>query len=133
MIDKSNVYKICKDRNGSFSFEKVNALVQRLFPETKSGQLTKEHVKELLSHLDNNKNEITDEGWLKKKHSEGNLKLTKLSGATDSSQHSIEDEELIQYVNRINSLILEDKLLRGRHPIRIENFFQECGDGIILR
>ena len=132
LIDKSNVYRICKERIGPLSFEKINALVQSLFPETKSGQLTKGQIKELLDNLKNDKSELQSESW-PKKQSESNLKLTKLSGATESSQHSIDYDELSQYANRINSLISEDKLLSNRFPINVENFFHECGDGLILR
>jgi hypothetical protein len=132
MVDKGDIYKICKKKDSSLTFENVNNLLQSLFPE-KSGLLTKEQVNELLENISKEKNELPKEIGLKKKHSENNLKLTKTSGATESSQHSIDDDEINQYVNRVNSLISEDKLLSKRYPIKFESFFQECGDGLILR
>lgn len=70
---------------------------------------------------------------LKKENSIGNMRITRIGGATESSQHSFDEDELEQFVHHINIRIQHDKFLGKRFPIEPKNFFEECSDGLILR
>lgn len=59
-------------------------------------------------------------------------KLTRLSGATESSSHSIDQEELEQFALHLNGISQRDKDLKGREPVTISNFFASCQDGLLL-
>lgn len=138
MIDSSQVYKICKQKDPSFAFEKVNSAINKLFPGGKSGQLSQEQLDELLNELQSQKKHENavpafrePNAVLKKETSSGNLRI--ISGATESSQHSIDEDEVQQYVKHINSVISDDRVLSARYPIKNELLFQECQDGLLLR
>lgn len=135
MIDSSQVYKICKQKDLSFTFEKVNGAMNKLFPDGKSGQLSEEQVEALIEELNAQKNDkpmpTIKDPILKKESSSGNLRI--ISGATESSQHSIDEDEVEQYVKHINSVISDDRLLSFRYPIKNDLLFQECQDGLLLR
>lgn len=59
-------------------------------------------------------------------------KLTRISGATESSSHSIDQEELAQFAVHLNGISQRDKDLKGRPSVNVENFFESCQDGILL-
>ena len=137
MIDSSQVYKVCKQEDSSFTFEKVNKAINKLFPDGKSGQFSQDQIGELLKELNLQKqssavqNNEKTQSSLKKENSSGNLRI--ISGATESSQHSIDNDEVEQFVKHINSVISDDKMLSKRYPISSAHFFQECQDGLLLR
>lgn len=60
--------------------------------------------------------------------------ITRLAGATESSQHSIDDEELEHFVLHINQVLKHDSEMAVRAPIdpQSHQLFQECKDGLIL-
>lgn len=59
-------------------------------------------------------------------------KLTRLSGATESSSHSLDREELEQFALHLNGISKRDKDLKDRESVTIENFFSSCQDGLLL-
>lgn len=61
-------------------------------------------------------------------------KITRLGGATDSTQHSINEDEKEQFVTHINHVLAHDKDISSRLPIATETnqIFQECKDGLLL-
>jgi plastin-1 len=59
-------------------------------------------------------------------------KLTRLTGATESSSHSIDQEELEQFALHLNEILQRDKDLKGREAVTSENFFVSCQDGLLL-
>ena len=59
-------------------------------------------------------------------------KLTRITGATESSSHSIDQEELEQFALHLNEISQRDKDLKGREAVTYENFFASCQDGLLL-
>lgn len=59
-------------------------------------------------------------------------KITRISGATESSSHSIDHEELAQFAVHLNGITQRDKDLKGRPAVCVDNFFESCEDGILL-
>lgn len=61
-------------------------------------------------------------------------KITRLGGATESSQHTINEEEKEQFVHHINSCLATDPDLSHRFPIdgQSHQIFSECEDGLLL-
>ena len=59
-------------------------------------------------------------------------KLTRISGATESSSHSIDQEELAQFAVHLNGITQRDKDLKGRPVVNVDNFFESCQDGLLL-
>ena len=59
-------------------------------------------------------------------------KLTRLSGATESSSHSIDQEELEQFALHLNGISQRDKNLKEREAVTIDNFYSSCQDGLLL-
>ena len=59
-------------------------------------------------------------------------KLTRLTGATESSSHSIDQEELEQFALHLNGILQREKDLKGREAVSSENFFSSCQDGLLL-
>jgi len=57
-----------------------------------------------------------------------------LGGATDSTTHTINEEEKEQFVFHINSVLKNDKDIGSRFPIDGKNMsiFEQCKDGLIL-
>lgn len=64
----------------------------------------------------------------------GKRQITRLAGATESSQHSIDEEELEQFVLHINQVLKDDADIGSRAPIdaRSHQLFQVCQDGLVL-
>eukprot|EP00917_Polyrhabdina_sp_WS-2016_P009934 GHVP01021800.1.p1 GENE.GHVP01021800.1~~GHVP01021800.1.p1 ORF type:complete len:525 (-),score=117.80 GHVP01021800.1:48-1622(-) len=60
--------------------------------------------------------------------------LTMLSGATQSSQHSFDQEEKAQYVLHLNDVLFHDTLIADKMPIDPTNddLFHKIQDGLIL-
>lgn len=58
--------------------------------------------------------------------------MTRLTGATESSSHSIDQEELEQFALHLNGISQRDKDLKGREAVTSENFFTSCQDGLLL-
>lgn len=60
--------------------------------------------------------------------------ITRFAGATGSSQHSMEDEELAQYVIHINEALSGDPILSERLPLdpNSHELFPNCADGLLL-
>lgn len=77
-------------------------------------------------------NESLPEPFQLKKESSG-TNLRRIAGSTDSTQHSIDQEELQQFVHRINATIQNDRILSRFYPVRIDDFFDKCKDGLIIR
>jgi hypothetical protein len=146
------VFKLCRRINPDFTFEKVSRAMSRLV--VKEGMIRKEQFEMLLIELQkktrvgkavadaipngaemlNYPAETTlDCRALKKEASSQNLKLTRISGCTDSTQHSIDEDEVEQYANHISSIIRQDKLLSKRYPISSESLFDRCKDGLLIR
>lgn len=62
-------------------------------------------------------------------------KLVKVQGSTDSTTHSINEEEQEQFVLHINSALKSDKDLAGKLPIDSKSFsdlYEKCKDGLVL-
>ena len=58
--------------------------------------------------------------------------MTRISGATESSSHSIDPEELAQFAVHLNGISQRDKDLKGRPGVNVDNFFESCQDGLLL-
>lgn len=59
-------------------------------------------------------------------------KITRISGATESSSHSLDQEELAQFAVHLNGITQRDKDLKGRPIVSVDNFFESCQDGLLL-
>jgi plastin-1 len=59
-------------------------------------------------------------------------KITRLMGATESSSHSLDQDELEQFAAHLNGIARKDKDLSGRDNIDVDNFFASCQDGLLL-
>lgn len=59
-------------------------------------------------------------------------KITRISGATESSSHSLDQEELDQFALHLNEICKHDKDLKQREEINSDNFFDSCQDGLVL-
>jgi plastin-1 len=64
----------------------------------------------------------------------GKKQITRIAGATGSSQHSIDEEELEQFVLHINQVLRDDSDIGNRASIdpKTHQLFQECQDGLVL-
>ena len=63
-------------------------------------------------------------------------KLFKLGGATDATQHSINEDEHEAFTTHINQTLRNDEDLKSRLPIDVDNFnalYEACSDGLLLR
>lgn len=62
----------------------------------------------------------------------GKKQITRIGGATESSQHSIDEEELEQFVLHINQVIESDSDIGNRAPLKPNQLFTACQDGLVL-
>lgn len=62
----------------------------------------------------------------------GKKQITRMGGATESSQHSIDEEELEQFVLHINQVLQGDPDLGNRVPLKPAQLFAACQDGLVL-
>lgn len=64
----------------------------------------------------------------------GRKQITRIAGATQSSQHSIDEEELEQFVLHINQVLKQDADISDRANIdpHSHQLFQACQDGLVL-
>ena len=63
------------------------------------------------------------------------VKLVKVQGATDSTTHSINQEEQVQFCIHINNALRGDQDLKNKLPINIEDFrdlYDKVADGLLL-
>ena len=58
--------------------------------------------------------------------------ITRIAGATGSSQHSIDEEELEQFALHINQVLHSDSDIGHRMPIEATKLFGACQDGLVL-
>lgn len=55
-----------------------------------------------------------------------------MTGATESSSHSIDHEELEQFAVHLDGISRRDRDLKGRERVTADNFYSSCQDGLML-
>lgn len=59
-------------------------------------------------------------------------RMTRITGATDSISHTIDQEELEQFSIHLNRVQKSSKYIKNRSDVTSENFFESCQDGLLL-
>lgn len=59
-------------------------------------------------------------------------RMTRINGATESSSHTLDDEELEQFAAHLQSVSASDKALSTRPAVTADSFFESCQDGLLL-
>lgn len=52
--------------------------------------------------------------------------------AAEGAYHTVLEEEKEAFTNHVNEVLKEDQDLKGRLPIQPKDFFEACGDGVVL-
>jgi plastin-1 len=62
-------------------------------------------------------------------------KITRISGATASTSHSIDEDEKKEFTVHINSVLAGESSLKDRLPFSLDDdsLFEGCKDGLVLR
>lgn len=117
-VDIDQLVQLCKKHQQS-SYDDIMAIVRKV--SNNSGTCTFDQFVTIMTHL-------------KTKEKRRTSKLTTLGGATDSTQHSVDEEEKAQFTFHINKSLANDEFMKKRLPIDInsDQLFEECKDGILL-
>lgn len=126
-IDSHELFKACKACGETVSFDQVTTQLRSIDTD-KSGQI---EFAEFLTFVSNMRN---DGGTPVGKILGKTGKIISVGGATDATQHSINEDEQEQFVDHINDAFKNDPHLKARLPINGQSMelYKECEDGLLL-
>lgn len=126
-IDSHELFKACKACGETVTFDQVTKQLRSLDTD-KSGQI---EFAEFLTFIANNRDvESNPVGKVLGRTG----KIISVGGATDATQHSINEDEQEQFTDHINDAFKNDPHLKARLPIdgKSMELYRECQDGILL-
>jgi plastin-1 len=155
-IDAAQLPRLCKNTEGKpVPYETLQAALAEIKPASK-GELTKEEFIGLVAVLRGKRVDAGEPLQVRKmvapvqervvdgsattvkkatqvqENSKDGKRITRLNGATESSSHTIDHEELEQFALHLNGIATGDVYLKTRSPVNADNFFESCQDGLLL-
>lgn len=139
-IDAQELLKLCKKNAGTNNYEDVLRLCREASPSNDGATIT--DFLTITSKLKGNAvysataTALSSNGGISPKTSQDatpKKNITRIAGATGSSQHSIDEEELEQFVLHINQVLHGDADVGHYIPLKpASQLFNACQDGLIL-